>query len=596
MKRAKLKCVAALERDAVCMGVVAAGLAGLPAVASAQGGATDRLDEVVVTSSIIETPRRQIGAAVSVIGGGEVELRGYNSITDVLRTQPGVGVSNSGGLGKSTALRIRGEESFRTLLMIDGVKAVDPSAPQVAPTFDSLLATSDLERIEILRGPQGFIYGADAGGVVNVLTRTGAGEVSGRVGIEYGEFATTRYDTSLAGGGERGDYFVSATDVETDGFNAQTADTVLGDDDGAENTTLHAKLGWNATERLRLQVVARDIDAHALHDGCFSLTTFATTHDCAATTEQTTYKVSAEHDTGNFSNAFGYSDADVARDNLAEGASAFATQGGLSRFEYTGSYAPTDSITLVYGLDFQNEEVTSDAILKRDQDGYYVEYQGRFGENVFFSLGARYDDNDDFGAHTSARLSGAYVQSFGGRRSLKYRASAGTGFRAPSLFEIAYNAGPFAFPPAADAVLAEESSRGYDFGVDYGGASGLSFEVTYFNHEIEDEIFFDVVGFSGYLQSPGTSASTGIELALEVPLGERWQVLANWTNNDTKNTTNEQRLRRPENLGNVGVLYTTPSERLRFVANYRLSMDSIDVGNVALDDYEVLDFARVYIQ
>ena len=112
-------------------------LQGLPAAAKAQARAPDAAEEIVVTPSLVAQPRRQIGTAVSVIEGAEIELRGYTALADVLRTATGVGVSNSGGPGKNTTLRIRGEEHFRTLLMIDGVKALDPSAPQPAPSFDS---------------------------------------------------------------------------------------------------------------------------------------------------------------------------------------------------------------------------------------------------------------------------------------------------------------------------------------------------------------------------------------------------------------------------------------------------------------------------
>jgi vitamin B12 transporter len=581
------------ERGVLPLGLIAASFAAVPTAGIAEPP-SDRLDEVIVTSSLIAVPRRTVGAAVSVLGGEEIELRGYASVADALRTQPGIGVTNNGGVGKTTALRIRGEEHFRTLLMIDGVKAVDPSAPQVAPAFDSLLATSDLERIEILRGPQGFIYGADAGGVVNVLTRPGAGEAGGRIGVEFGEYDTAKYDAHVAGGGEGGDYFVSVTDLETDGFNSQTSDTVLADADGAENTTLHAKLGWNATDALRVQLVARDIDAAALYDGCFSLATFATTHDCRSLSEQTTYKLSAEHDGERFGHAFGYSDADIARRDFADGADAFATRGTLRRFEYTGSYRPTEATTLVYGLDLERDEVTGSTVLERKQEGYYAEYQGRFGERVFLSVGARYDDNEDFGTHTSTRLSGAFVQDLGRSRSLKYRASFGTGFRAPSLFEIAYNEGPFAFPPASLTTLTEESSRGYDVGAEYEGARGLHVEVTYFDHEIEDEIFFDLVGFSGYLQSPGASMSAGVEVATAVPVSEQWQFLANWTRNDAESAAGEPRLRRPETLANLGFTFSSADDRLRFLVNYRLSSDSLDVGNVALEDYAVLDLSATY--
>jgi vitamin B12 transporter len=582
----------------ICSGVLCAApmaLTGPHAAVHAQPAAAEGVEEIVVTSSLVAQPRRQIGTAVAIIDSTEIELRGYPGLADVLRTQTGVGVSNSGGPGKNTALRIRGEEAFRTLLLIDGVKAVDPSAPQPAPSFDSLLATSDLQRVEVLRGPQGFIYGADAGGVVNVITKRGADELGGALGLEYGADALRKLDGALSGGGERGDYFVSVTDFATDGFNAQTADAALRDDDGADNSTLHAKLGWNVSDDVRLQLVARDVDAATAEDGCFSVMAGGTIHDCRSTLEQTTYKVSADITSGSLTSSLGLSSVDIARDSFAAGASAFATEGELARFEYTGSYAANDALALVFGVDLQEEQlVADDGVRSRDQTAYYVEYQGAFADALFVTIGARYDDNDDFGSHTSARVSGAYVQQLGGDRSVKYRASIGTGFRAPSLFELAYNAGPFAFPPAAAVALEEEVSAGFDVGVEYDAGTGLRLEVTLFDQRIEDEIFFDLVGFSGYLQSSGKSTSKGVEIAAVVPAGERWQVHANLTRNDADTAAGEPRLRRPELLGNLGLMYRPAAGRISVLANYRLARDSIDIGSVPLDDYEVLDVAAQF--
>jgi vitamin B12 transporter len=591
--------LAAAVRPAALAALVALPLSPLRAIAqpSASQSVPDALEEVIVTSSRIPTPLREVGAAVSVISADEIELRGYSSMADILRTQPGIGVSNSGGGGKVTAVRIRGEESYRTLVMIDGVEMSDPTGPQVGPDFSNLVTTSDIERVEVLRGPQGFIYGADAGGVVNIRTRTGQGAPATQLGVELGEFASRKLDANFFGGSERGDYFVSITDLKSDGFNSRADDSVLMDDDGFSNTTLHTKLGWNVNDALRLQFVARDIDAATEFDSCG----FPTTHDCLANSEQTTFRVSADFTAGSTTHAFAYSQSSIARDNFASGVSTFSTSGDLTQIEYTGSFAPTDVATLIYGLDLRKEDIVgSDGNnISRDQRAAYFEIQRQFGENVFVTAGARRDDNDEFGAHDSVRTTAAYVQTLPDRATIKYRIGYGTGFRAPSLSELAYNAGPFAFPPASGVQLKEESSDGYDVGLTYVRDGGLSLELTYFDQNIVNEIYFDLSGFSGYLQSLGTANSRGIEFGAQVPLNNRWTLFANSTWNETQDTAGMQRIRRPEKIGNFGLGYATEDSRLRLLANLRVSRDSVDevfgVGRVPLADYEVLDLSGSYL-
>lgn len=593
-----MKSIQLADRRSLVAAVVAA-IGVAPAAALAQDAvatAGNPLEEVIVTSSRLATPVREIGTAVSIVTGEEIELRGYQSMADVLRTQPGIGVSNTGGPGKATTVRIRGEEGYRTLVMIDGVEVSDPTGTQVGPNFSNLLTTSDIQRVEVLRGAQGFIYGADAGGVINIMTRTGEGELGGQLGVELGEFGTEQIDANIFGGSEKGDYFFSIADVDTDGFNTRESDTVLADDDGYENTTFHTKLGWNVSDDLRLQFVARDIDATAEFDQCG----FPTTHDCIGETEQTTFRVSADLSRGNFTHLFAYGNTDIERANFANGEPSFATEGDLTRIEYTGSFRPSDRTTFVYGVDLEEEDIVSNSAdrMKRDQNAYYVEYQGRFDDRFFVTVGARSDDNDDFGTHTSVRATAAYLSDLNNGSTIKYRAGIGTGFRAPSLSEIAYNNGPFSLPPASDVILKEESSSGFDMGIEYTNDHGLYLEATYFDQEIEDEIFFDLSGFSGYLQSLGVGESTGIELAAQVPIGQRWEFVGNFTYNDTENTDGLQRIRRPERLGNLGFGYTSTNTNLRLFANYRLSSESVDeifgVGRIALPDYEVLDLSFAY--
>ena len=549
------------------------------------------IEEVVAVSSRVGVPLQRVGTAVSIISAEDIQLRGYHSLTDILRTQPGVGASNNGGAGKPTALRIRGEEGYRTLVMIDGVKLADPSRPQVGPAFEHLLTTNDIERIEILRCAQGFIYGADAGGVVNILTKTGAGPLGGGFNVGFGNFDTKKLDGNLAGGTEKTNFFISLSDFSSDGYNAKTSDTELMDKDGYANKTLHTKFGWNPTNKLTLQFVARNTETKNEFDGCG----FPTINACSESNKQSVFKLSGIYESEKFKHLLAISSTEVDRSDSWEGIRSFATEGLMNRLEYTGIFELTQRSTLVYGLDIDKEQVINNngSVLERNQKGAYFEYQSEVGNGFFITAGGRRDDNDDFGKHHSARVSSVYLKNLSDGGTLKYRISYGTGFRAPSLYEVSYNNGPFAFSPATDATIKEESSSGIDFGIEYTGTSGLFLGATYFDQRIKDELFFDLAGYSGYLQSFGKNRSSGIELVAEYSITNQWVLFGNATLNETADQNGLQRIRRPKQLANLGLQFSSLSDNASLLLNYRSSAHAIDelygIGRVTLDDYWVID-------
>jgi len=203
---------------------------------SESSGTTAKIDEIVVTSSRVEQPLREVGTSISVFSENDLSAIGSTDLADVLRTAPGIGVSNSGGLGKPTTLRIRGEEGYRTKVLIDGMDVSDVSTPQIAPQMQQIM-TRGVSRIEILRGPQGMMYGADAGGVVNISTRRVEEGLQGDVAVETGRYDSLTEFGQIGGANDLGDFNVSALHVETDGFNARSTDTTLRDGDGYENNT-----------------------------------------------------------------------------------------------------------------------------------------------------------------------------------------------------------------------------------------------------------------------------------------------------------------------------------------------------------------------
>lgn len=562
----------------------AAALLCLPTHAMAQ----TTIEEVIVTSSRIAMPLRQVGTSVSIVSAADIEQRGFSSLYEILRTQPGVAASNAGGAGKASTLRIRGEEGFRTLVLLDGIDISDASSPQVSPRMEQLLS-SGIGRVEILRGPQGLMYGADAGGVINITSLEPNDDSIGQLSAEAGKHGTTEYAGNL--GAELGSFDValSAARLETDGFNARSTDADLRDDDGFQNTTLHGRFGWNASENLRAQLVVRQVDSDNDYDSCFTTDTFSPTDKCTDKFEQNSMRISGEYTDGNFMHELAYNISDTDREFYSEGISSFRPKGEIESAGYLGSYRHSQALQLVYGIDLETESIDDGSFdTDRDQDGYYLEYQGSFVDNIFVTAGARYDDNEDFGSHTSYRVSGAYLIPLGSGET-KLRGSYGTGFRAPSLYEISYNAGPFASPPASDTQLKEEKSSGFDLGVSWTSPQGLYLEAVYFDQTVSDEIFFDLAGFSGYLQGNGDADSSGVELVLEWPVADSISLAANYTYNDTETESNAPRAFRPQYLANLGVNWQPLNSRLVIGVNARLSRDAQGVAGESLDDYEVID-------
>jgi len=352
---------------------------------------------------------------------------------------------------------------------------------------------------------------------------------------------------------------------------------------------------------LRFELIAHDVSAENEYDGCFSTTTFAPVDDCADDFDQSSYRATAEISTGSLTHKLAYSDSSTEREFFSQNLSSFAADGKLETIEYLGSWTGSDSLRLVYGVDFETESI-DDGTFDRDRDqvGYYMEYQGVLSEQFFLTAGLRYDDNDDFDAVTSYRLSAAYLLDISGGE-IKLKGSYGTGFRAPSLYEISYNKGPFATPPASETELIEETSEGFELGIAYYGDNSMFLEAVYFDNEVEDRmgmdlnlIDFDLVSYSGYLQLQGESTSRGVELVADLPLADVWFLTGNYTYNDTEDPNGDQRLRAPKHLANIGLSFRPAGDKLSINLNVRSSYDAVDSFGTEIDDYEVVDLSARY--
>lgn len=573
----------------------------LTGVTALSAQASNKLEEIVVTSSRVEMPLREVATSISIVTKEDIEIRGFSTVANTLRYEPAISVTSNGGAGTPTDVRVRGESGFRTKVYIDGIDITDNSSTQAGPNFGNLL-TGGIDRIEILRGPEGLSYGADAGGVINMYTATPQTGLTGGFDVEGGRYGTWQYGGHVAGGTEVIDGAAMVERYETDGFNTLASDTVLQDDDGYKNTTLHGRTGWNINDTLRAELVGRSVEGKGDYDSCFlGAPTYLETDDCKQEYDQDFGRVALVHSGEAFSNTLSYNANSADRKFYTEGFNDYSYKSDFQQIDYLGNWKHSELLNLVYGLDLQRDSMNAgDGDESRDQEGYFLEYQGGFADSVYLSAGARYTDNEDFGTKTTYRTGAVYLVA-AGEGEFKFKATYGTGFRAPSLYEISYNTNfpPFASEPPYGQLpplpeLGAEESKGYDAGVGYFATSGWYLDVVYFDQKIDDEIYFDLIDFSGYLQGDGESSSNGVEVTTEVPLGEIFTLTGNYTYTDTQGFDGEQRLRTPKNMGNIGILTDLLNGQLQINVNYRVARDIADETLGSVGDYEVLDLSVSY--
>ena len=551
------------------------------------------LELISVSASRVDVPLRELGVSVAVVTAADIQRLGYSSLLDVMRTLPGVSVSNNGGAGKVSSVYLRGESSYRTLVLLDGVNIADPANTQVATQFQHLLA-QDVERIEVLRGPQGMMYGAGAGGVINIISKSAKSPLELQLTAEGGRYDTRQGSARVAGESARWDYALNMSSFENEGFNSQVSD-VTGERDGYRNRTTSAQLGYQLKDSIYLSGQLRHTDSKSEFDGCFA--GFDTTNDCLDEFTQTSYRLSGEHRMAEANHRLSLARQEIQRDSLAQGLSSFAVDGAIDEVNYLAN-AAVGTGNLSWGAEFEQQEYASAYEAQQlESVGVFSEWRGDVAEKFFYTLGYRRDslDSED---HNSWRASMAYPVLLGGEQQIKYRASYGTGYRAPSPFETAYNITEGAAP------LGPETSSGYELGLEYQWTQLLRLELVYFDQEVTDAIIFDYAlgnsGWGAYGQDDGVSKSNGVELALTGALATDMEWYFNGTWLDAEDTAGAQRLLVPRQTYNLGLSYRLFNDALTVSGNWqrvedRLSPNPLWGGaDLMLDDYSKLDINSIY--
>lgn len=540
--------------------------------------------EIIVTANKVPTAQERVGSSVSVIDSAEIQRRQQVQALDLLKRVPGVSISRNGGLGSTSTLRLRGSESGMVKVLIDGVEVNDASGANNEFDFNSLL-TGDIEKIEVLKGPQSALYGNDAmAGVINVITRRGEGETKVRGTLEAGAFGTFRQLASVTGGTERVDYALSAGNLHTDGFSRIAA----GDEkDGTDARSVSGRAGYKVSDILRFDLNA----GWSWMDS--EMDQFGT--DAPGSQEKESWQVRGAGTLSLLEGAFenvlaaSYASSDRKYDEPT-GYYRFSTFDSRRKaLDYQGNLRlrEADIATIGLSVDVEDGKTTNtvgtatstgldDSVTTKSA---FVQYQAAVTSDLTLTLGGRVDDHEQFGTEGTWRATGAYQVPATGT---VLRASYGTANKAPTLYQL-YD------PFYGNKNLSAEDGKGADIGFDQKLLDGrVGFGASLFRNT-----YTNMIGFSSGYINVARARTKGVELTFEATPVDNLLIQANYTYLEAKDRITGRDLpRRPQDTINASIDWTViegvdVGAALRYVGKQR---DTASATSPILDSYTTVDF------
>ena len=550
----------------------------------------DSIEETVVVADRVDTAVTSLAVSVNVLDRELISALGSATLPQLLKSQVGISTTQNGGIGAVSGIRVRGQDAFRTRVLIDGIDISDPSSPQIAPRMEHVLAPA-LERVEVLRGTQGLLWGADAGGVISLTSRRATEQPSIAVSAERGGYGfETESIVASSGATSLGEMTAVLNHVGMDGFNALKSDTQLADNDGYDNDSYRLSYttpqwqGWSAT------ISAREVDATTDYDGCGRFDesfSFISSNDCSDGYNNETRAVVVRHAGDGNSTQISVSESDSDRAYFTDGLFQFALKGSNEQMSASHNRTLTENYDLTVGVDLDEQSYDDGfgTARSRDNEAIFMNVK-RATNKVTLSAAVRTDDNDDFGRFTSWRITALTETGFDG---VAFKTAYGTGFRAPSPYEVGSNQSPFALAEARETALNEEQSEGWEMGL-RGNQDHLSWELTYFDQEVSDAIVYSynpALFAGGYLQIPGTSQFSGVEATAAWEIGEGVTLEGFVTDLSADDANGNDLPYRPETTAQVSARYSAAKIDWLLLARY--TSDRSDGFGTRLNEYTVMD-------
>jgi len=493
--------------------ILATAVAAILPLAAAAQSTPSALADVVVTATRVEQPLADLVADVSVIDRQTIEASGATGVLDVLARLPGVEISRNGSIGTTSSIFLRGAETRFTAVYLDGVR-LDTQSTGGAPW--EAIPLAQIERIEVLRGPAAAIYGSDAiGGVIQIFTKKGEGGLQPFVSAGIGSQRTRKFEAGVSGQAGDFDYAVGASYQESRGFDVRTPNIRHDlDDDFYRTHAANVRLGWRIDARHRLDASVLASEMHSAYDA-----SSGTSYNPARPSDdrnlhhlRTASLGWTAQWTPEYRTRLSVTDSSQRYETRAVGRTAsYVTQTRLRDYRFENEYRQGGHIVTAV-LERREDELFNPALdeysttihRERSQDGVALGYGLHRGAHTL-QVNLRHDRDSEFGGKTTG--SAAYGYEFA--KNWRVTASAGTAFRAPTLYQR--------FSAYGDASLRPENGRNVEIGLRY--ASGASHaSVVAYRNRVRDLIVFDGSATScgqafGCYNSVGRAEYKGITFA-----------------------------------------------------------------------------------
>lgn len=514
--------------------------------------ANEELKAITITSATNTNQNIQdVTSNINIITAQEIEERHYTTVIEALNALPGINFTTNGGTGTTQTLFTRGLSNNKTLVLIDGIRYNDISNSSGA-SFANLMA-SDIERIELIKGSQSGIWGADAAaGVVNIITKKAKEGLQFHAIQEFGSFNSST--TNVAASYKTDDYYVKAskTRVDNQSFSAQAPkgeDLNQFEDDNYKNTTTHLKAGLQITLTNKIELSHTIIDASSdydqnVYDGVYPnsiLNPVKSANSEVHSSEKNTLSAI------NYNHIDSFNEVDIYAKQSKfkrEYPQEFTTlyEGKITEYGLKSKIPYAHNHFIVWGGDYKKFEDKASINKSHINKALFLTNNNQFNffnGKTIVTESLREDIYDVFDNKTTGKIGlKHYVAALDG---LNLSANYGTAYNVPSSFQL------YSF--YGNPNIKPEITKGYDVGLGY-----KDFSFTYFNTNVTDIIDYDFIT-SKYANIDGQSKIKGYEVAYNTALLNTLLLGVNYTKLDAKDHTDKALIRRPKTSVKFAVDY-----------------------------------------